>query len=169
MLYHTVRISLHLPRIARPQRGTLSLQQPELLPEAFNICDSSIETIIGIIRRFEAQHTLQKAPLIFVHGVILAADALLKLAFHRSPGDQAHLLLGDSPLTTFNAALTGLSSAWEIANDVGHQLQSFITQLSHSVPVSALPSPPEFPSNFYTLPLTDTGVNTDLYESQTTA
>lgn len=175
MLYHTARISLNLPRIARHEGRMLSLQRPELLPEAFNICDGSVETIIGIIRRFETQHTLQNAPLVFIHGVTVAADALLKLFSYRSPGDRAHLLMGDSPFTAFDAALTGLSHAWKIAIDVRDQLQISVAQMqqkaqfshSHSVPVSALPSPPDFPPDFYSLPLTNAGSFADLYESHT--
>lgn len=153
----------------------MASQQPELLPEAFNICDGSVEPIIGIIRRFEAQHTLQKAPLVFIHGITVAADALLKLSSYRNPSHQAHLLVGDSPFTAFDAALTGLTHAWKIANNVRDQLRISVTQMqqrpqfshSHSVPVSALPSPPDFAPDFYSLPLPDAGDYADLYESQT--
>lgn len=125
ILYHTARISLNRPRIIHKDLKDWSCQQSDLLPEAMKICDASIEIIVSVLRRFDAQHSLKNAPLSFVHGVIAAADATVALASTRRKDDEMRLLNGDS-LGALAAALGELPYAWEIAAEAREELQNLL-------------------------------------------
>jgi hypothetical protein len=135
MLYHTTRIALNRPLLARSsQKRSAPHMLTEVVTQAFQLCEASVETIVGIARRLNAQHSLQSAPLTCVHGVIIAVDAALAMSSWtgperedrespRSPGK-------DTTLSMLETALADLSSAWTIAQDAHTGLRTWLDQRS---------------------------------------
>lgn len=113
------------------------------------------------------QHSLQNAPLVFVHGVIAAVDGALALASIRAKGDQMCLLASESPVTALDAALTELSKAWDIAEKAKRELQNL---LSHKRQVdtqdaitSGILSPPALAADTFDWPIGESGFDYEQY------
>jgi hypothetical protein len=122
-------ITLNRPLITKASQGTTP-SFAHRCAEALDICETSVKTIIGIIRRYGAQHTLQKAPLVFVHSAIIAADAALARLSIPNPSLQPlPLLLKSTVLPTLNTILGELSHAWTIAGDATARLGHLIDQI----------------------------------------
>jgi hypothetical protein len=142
MLYHTALISLNYPFLAS-DHGDPELLSPALakiISDAISICETSVDTILSILHRFKAQHGLSAAPLVFVHGTILAVEATLATAKHHV---ESPPIAEDTTLSALDSTLEDLSCTWEIAGHSRKGLQSLLgkRQLDHceSVPTSSPP------------------------------
>jgi hypothetical protein len=93
------------------------------------MCEDSVETIVGILRRFSVQHTLKNAPLVFVYGLIAAIDASLAMASGRVPEDGPHPLPGEAVLLAMDTMLLELSHSWKIAGDARNGLRDRLQQV----------------------------------------
>lgn len=122
MLYQISRLSLNQSFL---ESGQQSLQNSAIL-RCHAICDSSVDVIISIIRRFKSQHNLRTAPLIFVHGCIRAVDTVLALAHLQERDKEAH---SDTRLQFLDRTLEELSSAWELATQAREGLKIAISKL----------------------------------------
>ncbi|KAI1623221.1 fungal-specific transcription factor domain-containing protein [Exophiala viscosa] len=150
MLFQTTRLILNKSILTRYKHKALSFQNPpDIIMEALRLCDASIETIVGIIRRFGAQHSLQNAPFVFVHGAIVAADVTLSLSsWRRADGGGEHsprIPDPDTVLPVLESTLADLSSAWSIAHDARNELRKVMDQLSSSPQMNDLWIPPTGP------------------------
>ncbi|KAL3428519.1 transcription factor [Phlyctema vagabunda] len=102
MLYHTTRISLN--------RSFLRSKKASAWVEASqNLCSASVELVVSILQRYRAQHSLRRAPLIFVHGTIIAADVLLRTSPSGLP------VLDRGCLSVLEDALAQLAYSWDLA------------------------------------------------------
>ncbi|KAJ9495054.1 hypothetical protein H2202_009529 [Exophiala xenobiotica] len=90
---------------------------------------NSVETIVGILRRFSVQHTLKNAPLIFVYGLIAAIDASLAMTPGRVPEDGPHPLPVEAVLLAMDTMLLELSHSWRIAGDARNGLRDRLQQV----------------------------------------
>jgi len=125
MLYHTARISFNRPFLRSSilmSRSRLAATLPRFYTNSVQICDTSIDVILNILRRFNLQHGLRNASLIFVHGIIVAIDATIAMNSQR----RGHLSLQDTSLAALDTALADLSSAWKIANDARRGLRNIL-------------------------------------------
>lgn len=128
MLYHTARISLNRPLVGTYKQSASSTDFSKMVADAFEICDASVETIVGILRRFSAQHTLKNAPLGFVHGAVAAIDVVLATTATTASlkVDPPRSLDKNTFLSSLDAALAELSHAWTIARDARNGLQEVL-------------------------------------------
>lgn len=125
MLYHTTIITLNKSFITRYKCNGSSSQPPlHSISEAFKLCDASIEMVASILRRFGAHYTYQNAPLLLVHGAIVAADATLAM----SSWPVTMFSNKDRMLPIFETALAELSSAWSIAGVAHDRLRTMMSQ-----------------------------------------
>ncbi|KAH0829762.1 hypothetical protein FOPE_10154 [Fonsecaea pedrosoi] len=127
MIYHTARISLNRSLISADVHGTSS-EYSKLVFDAFEACNGSVETIVGIFRRFSAQHTLKNAPLSFVHGAVTASEATLAMAACSRKGRHTQLSIQDTCLSAIDAALADMAHAWEMANNARHGLREVLSR-----------------------------------------
>ncbi|OAG39036.1 hypothetical protein AYO21_06756 [Fonsecaea monophora] len=127
MIYHTARISLNRSLISADVHGTSS-EYSKLVFDAFEACNGSVETIVGIFRRFSAQHTLKNAPLSFVHGAVTASEASLAMAACSRKGRHTQLSIQDTCLSAIDAALADMAHAWEMANNARHGLREGLSR-----------------------------------------
>lgn len=113
------------------------------------------------------QHSLQNAPLAFVHGVIAAVDGALALASIRAKGDQMCPLASESPLAALDAALTELSKAWDIAGKAKRELQNLISHKrqadTQATTTSGILSPPALAPDTFDWPIGESGFEYDQY------
>lgn len=123
MLYHTARISLNRPLISL--RSNDNGQSSKLVSDAIELCDASVDTVVRILRRFGAQHTLKNAPFGFVHGAVVAIDVTLATMTSTSASKG---VVKDTALPTLDAALAELSHAWKIARDARDGLQELLAR-----------------------------------------
>lgn len=125
-MYHIARLTLNRPLLATQKRP--ANRRLDVAIQACGICDDSIETTVGILRRFSVQHTVKNAPLIFVHGIIAAADATLAMAAN-SPQDPGSCFQEkDGVLQTFDTMLLEMSHSWSVAGDVRNGLRERLQQ-----------------------------------------
>ncbi|KAI1847281.1 hypothetical protein JX265_013994 [Neoarthrinium moseri] len=120
MLWHSSRISLICPflNVSNLQRSRLGSVAAVDLGEA---CVESVERIIVILRRFESQHGLRHAPILFVHGAIAAANTILTLARCESKSpDRPHF-------AELELALQEMSATWDIAGHALTKLRELIS------------------------------------------
>ncbi|KIW77093.1 hypothetical protein Z517_09539 [Fonsecaea pedrosoi CBS 271.37] len=127
MIYHTARISLNRSLISADVHGTSS-EYSKLVFDAFEACNGSVETIVGIFRRFNAQHTLKNAPLSFVHGAVTASEASLAMAACSRKGRHTQLSIQDTCLSAIDTALADMAHAWEMANNARHGLREVLSR-----------------------------------------
>ena len=128
-MYQTTRLRLNRPLLGRKWQGISSKLRSNAVCQAFDICEDSIETIVGILRRFSVQHTLKNATLVFVYGLIAAVDASLAMASGRVPEDGPHPLPGETVLLTMDTMLLELSHSWRIAGDARNGLRDRLPQV----------------------------------------
>ncbi|KIX97485.1 uncharacterized protein Z520_06937 [Fonsecaea multimorphosa CBS 102226] len=156
MIYHTARISLNRSLLSGEVHGT-SLELSRLVSDALEACNSSVEAIIGIFRRFGAQHTLKNAPLNFVHGAVAAVDATLVMVSRSPKHRNSPPHIQDTCLSVIDTALADMACAWEMANDARRGLRevlsswsiSFDTTSDHSKPSSPQATTTTSSSNFF--------------------
>ncbi|KIX10471.1 uncharacterized protein Z518_01554 [Rhinocladiella mackenziei CBS 650.93] len=162
MLYHTARISLNRPLICK-NRLKASSETSKLTSDAFEICDTSVWTIVGILRRFSTQYTLKNAPLIFVHGAVTAIDVALAMGSCSQKDPEGRPNMKDTILPAIDAALGELSHAWTIANDARNNLQNLLRNLQLEKQTKSekytntSPSYTGFCPDFFDLHITDLG------------
>ncbi|KAL6242762.1 hypothetical protein RBB50_010408 [Rhinocladiella similis] len=127
VLYHIVRLVLNRPLLGVQHHSPHP--QPAAADKASDICEDSVETIVGILRRFRVQHTLMNAPLVFVHGVITAADTTLVMASMKSQILGSHLHEKDSVLSFLDMLLSELSYSWSVAGNARDGLRKRLQQM----------------------------------------
>jgi len=147
MLFQTTRLILNKSILTRYKHKALSFQSsPDIVMEALRLCDASVEMIVAILRRFGAQHSLQNAPFVFVHGAIIAADAARSLSSWRRAdgGSENNSRIPDTEtvLPILESMLVDLSSAWSIAQDACNELRMIMDRRSSSPHVNELWNPP---------------------------
>lgn len=136
MMYHTARLSLSRPLIKMVSPTCrASYNASGIALNASDSCEASVETILCIIGRFNAQHSLRAASLSFIHGAVAAADALLALAECRSGLWHTHF-------PALHDALGDMSQTWEIAADAGRGLEQANSRLGQ--PFQPLPLQQDF-------------------------
>jgi hypothetical protein len=141
MLYHTALISLNRPFLAFSQgdAGSLSPALAKIVSDATSICEASADTILSILNRFKAQHGLRVAPLLFVHGTIVAIDATLSVA---KLDVASPPVIDDTALAALDAALEDMSSTWEIAGHARRGLHNLLAETQSGESRSASTSSP---------------------------
>ncbi|KAK7890308.1 hypothetical protein LTR67_008194 [Exophiala xenobiotica] len=117
------------PLLGRKRPGISAKHRSNAVCQAFDMCEDSVETVVGILRRFSVQHTLKNAPLIFVYGLIAAIDASLAMASGRVPEDGPHPLPGEAVLLAMDTMLLELSHSWRIAGDARNGLRDRLQQV----------------------------------------
>jgi hypothetical protein len=145
MLYHTSQISLNLPFLDSqpPWERSQALSQPKLVTDAFDICGSSVDRILSILRRFRSQYTLTKVPFGLVQGGITAADAILAMMDY-CDGEKRESLVKD--LYVLDDALLEMSYSWNIAATTRTGLRNLLAEKTSSDAASAVFSlPPKQP------------------------
>jgi hypothetical protein len=129
MLHQVVILSLNSPYLERiTQEQFSSPASLQHVKDSLTICESSVDIVVSILRRFKSQHSLQNSPLIFAHGAIAAADATLMARQYQTDGENSK----DQNLSALDNALKGLSSSWEIAAHARNRLQVFLCQFKRS-------------------------------------
>jgi len=125
MLYHTARISLNRPFIAHQcnPAGDPLADSSVFSADSIRICDASADMIVSILNRFRVRHTLAKAPFVFVHGAIIAADVTLVLARYQNNGV---LDTKNTNLPSLDTALAELSYAWALAGEARVGLRNIL-------------------------------------------
>jgi hypothetical protein len=151
MLYHTAMITLHRPFLKGGTECESISQSP---PPSHNtdsgdLCDASSDVIVSILRRFNAQHSLFKAPMLFVHGTIIAIDATI--ATTRCLAAEISTMEG-TLLPALDSALTQLSHASPIATEAKLGLRKFI-QRKRLEQQSCAMFPPVIPDLYIDSPL----------------
>ncbi|ETS87475.1 hypothetical protein PFICI_01303 [Pestalotiopsis fici W106-1] len=128
MLWHSSRISLFYPFL---NLSALTDGAENTTPIAADgpekACLESVERMIAILKRFKAQHSLQNAPLIFVHGVIAAVNTIITLT-RRGHNQQGNLHLPDLDLV-----LQEMSSTWVIAVHALSRLRKLLSAMEEEV------------------------------------
>ncbi|KAK5199340.1 hypothetical protein LTR92_001814 [Exophiala xenobiotica] len=117
------------PLLGRKRPGISPKHRSNTVCQAFDMCEDSVETIVGILRRFSVQHTLKNAPLIFVYGLIAAIDASLAMTPGRVPEDGPHPLPVEAVLLAMDTMLLELSHSWRIAGDARNGLRDRLQQV----------------------------------------
>ena len=135
MLYHSCQISLGLPWLI-PKYITLNSLSMNTT-SALSLCTSSIDTIISILRRCKTQHPLKCAPFVFIHGTILAAEALITTSNFQCP---ERPLLEDAQLRVLDGALLEMASAWKVAERAREGLHNLVSLQTTESPSSTIPS-----------------------------
>ncbi len=127
MLYHTARISLNRPFVTTKSSASPcpSPASSSLYSGSIEICDTSADIIVSILNRFKPQGGLKTAPLMFVHGAIVAIDATLATAQHQSGGKP---IVKDTNLPALDAALAELSHTWALAGGARTGLRDVLRQ-----------------------------------------
>lgn len=108
MLYHVCQLSVNLPLLDKSRHSTSGLTI-----SAQEICDSSVDIILSIFRRYKNQHPLELVSLIFVQGAVLAAETILTRHAVLNIGQRS---LSQNPnLRALDEVFGDMSSTWEIA------------------------------------------------------
>lgn len=160
-MYQTTRLRLNRPLLGRKWHGIYSKHRSNGVCQAFDICEDSIETVVGILRRFSVQHTLKNAPLVFVYGLIAAVDASLAMASGRAPEEGSDPLPGETVLLTMDTMLLELSHSWRIAGDARNGLRDRLQQVQMEI----FPTPRDDKST--STPSTSTGISPDFRDYYT--
>lgn len=98
------------------------------MSESLDTCTASVESMVSVLQRFRSQHSLGNVPVIFVHGAIVATNAVLIIAQRRSVAGQVPLTLKDSCFPILDAALSEMTVSWELA---GQARLRFRSALAH--------------------------------------
>lgn len=122
MMYHTARLSLHRPLVGRDLSILASSNGSRVAFSASEYCEASIETIAGIFRRFNSQHSLRNASLSFIHGAVAAVDGVLALA-------EVSPTLRHIYLPALDVALLDMAQTWAVAASARHGLQQVLLEL----------------------------------------
>src|ERR1700742_5062951 len=115
MLFHTARISLNRPLLTQMTTRHPPMKNPQIVSDAFDVCEVSVETIVQIIDRFRTWHTLRPAPFVCVHAAIIAIDATIAIISCSETDETLPKAMNTDLLSTLDAALTDLSQTWAVA------------------------------------------------------
>lgn len=163
MLFHTARLSLNRPLVNRDKRKASASSHYRLISDAIEVCDTSVETILGIIRRFGSRHSLKNAPLVFVHGAVAAVDVTLEIGACSLEENQPRPAAREKFLSALDAALEELSYTWTIAQDARRGLQHLLggnpckIQAKYEERSTALSSSESSCPEFFDFQITDLG------------
>ncbi|TDZ41424.1 putative transcriptional regulatory protein [Colletotrichum trifolii] len=121
VFYHATRLCLNLPFITAvasipslsEEAADESGQDP--LVESFRICKSGAQVMMDILQRFRNQHTLHRAPMLFIGASLLSMKAIMVTSRHE--GVKPPLCKG-SALAQLDAVLAELGPTWSLANEV---------------------------------------------------
>ncbi|KAJ0124344.1 transcriptional regulatory protein [Diaporthe amygdali] len=138
-LYHSTRICLNLPFLTSTierEMGTADTKQsherknesPAIrlshLAESARICELSSESLVDILHRFRAQHTLGSAPILLVYGAIVATNAVLVNLRHQHKNtNEPPLQIKDTALPALDSYLQELSVPWALAGEARIKFQ----------------------------------------------
>ncbi|KAK2024409.1 hypothetical protein LX32DRAFT_101742 [Colletotrichum zoysiae] len=124
--YHSTRICLNLPFItsvrqipAVPDGETEDLTNP--IVKSFKICQSSAQSIVDVLQRFRAQHTLRNTPLNFIGATIVATNAVL--ATTRRQGSPPSSMK-DTLLPFLDGALEEMCVSWKLAGEARQKVRN---------------------------------------------
>ena len=136
MLYHVTHMSLNLPFLSYNPNISIytSIQTPKSIIDALEACNASIDNILSIIRRFKSQYTLRVAPLVFVHGAVLALDAALAILRYEPLGIVTQ---GDSQCA-LDSALQEMSDTWPLASQARFGFRNATMKENMTRPVTPL-------------------------------
>lgn len=94
------------------------------LTESANICKQSSESLVDILHRFRAQHTLVNSPIILVYGAIVATNAVLVTLRHQHKNANEPLMrIKDTALPALDTYLQELSVPWALAGEARIKFQ----------------------------------------------
>ncbi|CAK7234996.1 hypothetical protein SBRCBS47491_009140 [Sporothrix bragantina] len=107
--------------------GTPDTNTRSALKEALDVCTVSVEAMVSVLQRFRSQHTLGNAPILFVHGAIVASNAVFITSRLASTNGTAGPALKDTHFPALDQALAEMAVSWELA---GQARTKFRTALS---------------------------------------
>lgn len=94
------------------------------LTESARICELSSESLVDILHRFRAQHTLGSAPILLVYGAIVATNAVLvNLRRQHKNTNEPPLQMKDTALPALDSYLQELSVPWALAGEARTKFQ----------------------------------------------
>lgn len=94
------------------------------LTESAKICKLSSESLIEILHRFRAQHTLVNSPLILVYGTIIATNGVLVTLRHQHRNtNEPPMQIRDTALPALDMYLQELSAPWALAGEARIKFQ----------------------------------------------
>lgn len=94
------------------------------LTESAKICKLSSESLMEILHRFRAQHTLVNSPIIFVYGAIIATNAVLVALRHQHRNtNEPTTQIKDTALPALDTYLQELSAPWALAGEARIKFQ----------------------------------------------
>lgn len=144
-LYHSTRICLNLPfLVSSIERGPSFSEikqssednsKPQAarvryLAESAKICKLSSESLVDILHRFRAQHTLANSPIILVYAAIIAANAVLVTLRHQHRStNEPPLQIKDTALPALDTYLQELSVPWALAGEARIKFQRALSTL----------------------------------------
>ncbi|KDN70456.1 putative fungal specific transcription factor domain-containing protein [Colletotrichum sublineola] len=134
---HT-RICLNLPFITSvreiptiPDGETEDLNNPII--KSFKICQSSAQSIVDVLQRFRAQHTLANTPLNFVGATIVATHAVLATTRRQNSPPSS---MKDTLLPFLDTALEELSVSWKLAGEARQKVRDALNLAQQRHPPS---------------------------------
>lgn len=137
VLYHSTRICLNLPFITESTKYVHRSTDADRGPAdhmtthgnhpsgCIEICKSSAEAIVDILDRFRSQHTLVNAPILLVHGAIVATNAVLVTSRHHqgSSIESPPLQVQDTLVSVLDIYLQELSVSWPLAGEARNRFR----------------------------------------------
>ncbi|KAH6674936.1 hypothetical protein B0J14DRAFT_24873 [Halenospora varia] len=102
-----------------------STSMPKEFTDALGICRQAIDSTLAITRRVKAQHTLRTASLVFVQGLIAAADACLIISCLEGSDYTA---AQETNLRILDNALSEMSDTWAVAGYARTGLQNLLRE-----------------------------------------
>lgn len=144
-LYHSTRICLNLPFLVSSiergpsfseiKQGSEDSSKPQAarvryLAESAKICKLSSESLVDILHRFRAQHTLANSPIILVYAAIIATNAVLVTLRHQHRSrNEPPLQIKDTALPALDTYLQELSVPWALAGEARIKFQRALRTL----------------------------------------
>lgn len=149
-LYHNTRICLNLPFLVSSierepsapdtKQGNEGSSEPNAarmryLTESANICKQSSESLVDILHRFRAQHTLVNSPIILVYGAIVATNAVLVTLRHQHKNaKEPPMRIKDTALPALDTYLQELSVPWALAGEARIKFQRALSTWYRQTP-----------------------------------
>jgi hypothetical protein len=122
MFFHGTRLSLSCPFILAASRQR---NEPNLSSQVRMFkdhCEQSVDSVVSLLKRFRIQHGLRHVPLVFLHGVVAAINAVILLGRDMDQDQPSSCLLRER-LPDLELALEEMSPTWTIAKDVSRRLE----------------------------------------------
>lgn len=105
------------------------------LTESANICKQSAESLVDILHRFRAQHTLVNSPIILVYGAIVATNAVLVTMRHQHRNtNEPPMQIKDTALPALDTYLQELSVPWALAGEARIKFQRALSSWYRHAP-----------------------------------